>query len=353
MEIFSARQAIERLRVGLFDPLAVKHLTMEDDSFIAPFLKGLQDLEEGKSGHLCICGSYGQGKSHSLNYLKQQALSQGYATSLVQLDARETPFHRFSVVYKSLMQNLSLPTGESLCEAWATFPSEELDDMPDRFRLILQAVKKKFSHWLEEALMGSSLPNSSLKQMLKARQIDQNQKESLLLRGNGPYVQMVQSLGKLLHRMGHKGWVLLFDEAEAIAQGSLGSRVKSYDILHQFFTTGKFVYPIFAFTQTFFDKVRSEEYGSETSRFPRNYAQAWDDLQIIRLQDFSLARWEIVLDRLIDLYGKAYRVDFSTKQLDIKQQMRALLEKLKAQETRFKLKALIHQLDLVSLKAAS
>jgi hypothetical protein len=369
--IFPVRRAIERLRAGLFDPVAVDRLTMEEESIIQNFSKGLKALEKGQSSHLCICGSYGQGKSHNLTYLHRQALSQGYATSLLQLDVREVPFYQFSIVYQSLMKNLSLPTGESFAARWKKCSLEVLDDMPHRFRMILQAMVSKnklplkrggvknglkpkdFDYWLEEALVGHELPIVHLKQILKAREVGGYREQPLTCRGNAPYVQMVQSLGKLLHVMGYRGLVLFFDEAESIAQGRLSARVKSYEILSQFFQHSGFVYPVFAFTDTFFDKIRCEEYGGEAPQFPQNYAEAWKSLQIIRLQDASLTRWEALQDRLINLYAEAYQIDLSAKNLEIKQQMRDLLEKLKTQETRFKLKALINQLDIICIRTAS
>jgi hypothetical protein len=371
MGVFPVRRAIERLRAGLFDPVAVDRLTIEEESIIQNFSKGLKALEKGQSSHLCICGSYGQGKSHNLAYLHRQALSQGYATSLLQLDVREVPFYQFSIVYQSLMKNLSLPTGESFAVRWKKCSLEALDDMPHRFRMILQAMVSKnklplksegvkdalkpkdFDYWLEEALVGHVLPIAHLKQILKVRDVEGYREQPLTCRGNAPYVQMVQSLGKLLHAMGYKGLVLFFDEAEAIAQGRLNARVKSYEILSQFFQHNGFVYPVFAFTDTFFDKIRCEEYGGEAPQFPQNYAEVWKNLQIIRLQDSSVTRWEALQDRLINLYAEAYQIDLSAKNLELKQQMRDLLEKLKTQETRFKLKALINQLDIVSIRTAS
>src|SRR5690606_21728044 len=137
MGIFPLRRAIERLRAGLFDPVAVDRLTMEDEVVIQNFSKGFQALEKGQSSHLCIYGSYGQGKSHKLIYLQRQALSQEYAASLVQLDAREVPFYQVSVVYQSLMKNLSMPSGESFVEARNKNSLGVSDDMPHRFRMIL------------------------------------------------------------------------------------------------------------------------------------------------------------------------------------------------------------------------
>ncbi|MCB1181286.1 MAG: DUF2791 family P-loop domain-containing protein [Chlamydiia bacterium] len=370
---FPARRAIERLRAGLSDPIAIDHLTMEEAPVIQSFSKGLKVLEKGQSGHLCICGSYGQGKSHNLNYLRRQALSQGYATSLLQLDIREIPFHQFSVVYRSLMKNLSLSTGESFAVSWknCSLYQEQLDDMPHRFRMILKAMisknslslrKKKvkdrlkpkdFDHWLEKALMGHDLSIAHLKQILKIREVRGYREEPLTVRGNILYVQMIQSLGKLLHAMGHKGLVLFFDEAESIAQGRFNSRIKSYEILSRFFQHSGFVYPVFAFTEAFFDKVRCEDYGNEVSQCPQNYAEIWKNLQIIRLQDSSPTRWEALQDRLVNLYAEAYQIDIAAKLPEIKQHIKDLLEKLKMQETRFKIKALIHQLDIICIRTTS
>ena len=137
MDRFSLRRAIERLRNGLFDPIAVHRLTVEKDRIDNAFFKGLKTIENGKSDHLCICGSYGQGKSHTLTYLNQLALSEGYATSVVQLDVREVPFHQFSTVYQSITEKLALPDGKKFTNAWKNGANKDsleiLYAMPHRF----------------------------------------------------------------------------------------------------------------------------------------------------------------------------------------------------------------------------
>jgi hypothetical protein len=356
MDVFSLRRAIERLRDGLFDSVAVNRLTMEEEQINKSFSKGLEALEKGKASHLCLCGSYGQGKSHTLTYLNHRALSQGYATSVVQLDIREIPFYQFSVVYRSVMEKLSLPGGESFATAWKkrgdAHSLELLSEMPHRFRMILTAMlskeklKKESSEWLEKALMGKDLPITQLKNILKYRDIEGYREKPLSCRGNLPYVQMVQALGKLLKEMGYKGLVLFFDEAESIAQGRVSHRVKSYEILDQFFQSKGSVYPIFAFTDDFFDKVNQEQYDDEKQTFPQNYAEAWKGLQIARLREASSDRWEALQHRLIQLYAEAYQIDLSDQIMGIKEKLQHLLDKLKAQETRFKLKALVNQIDI-------
>ena len=154
---------------------------------------------------------------------------------------------------------------------------------------------------------------------------------------------MVQSLGKVLREMGYKGLLLFFDEAESITQGRLGHRAKSYHILDQFFQSKGSVFPVFAFTDDFFDKVKHELYDDDKEIFPKNYAEAWLDLNILRLQDFSSHEWKSLLTRLMQLYFQAYQIDLP---FQVKENLQSLLDRLEVKETRFKLKALVNQLDI-------
>lgn len=368
MDRFSLRRAVERLRAGLFDPVAVNCLTVEKDHIENVFSKGLQTVEKGKSEHLCICGSYGQGKSHTITYLKQLALSHGYATSVVQLDVREVPFHQFSTVYQSIMEKLTLPDGREFTTAWKNWADKDslglLDTMPHRFKMTLTAMLRKtkrltpkesslkkhqayrpkeYGYWLDKALMGYNIPISHLKSICKYREVEGYREQSLICRRNDLYFQMVQSLGRVLKEMGYKGLLLFFDEAESIAQGRLGHRVKSYPLLDQFFQTKGFVFPVFAFTDDFFDTANHETYDENTELFSKNYAEAWRDLNILRLQDFSSHGWESLLDRLMQLYSQAYQINLPSQ---VKPSLQSLLSKLEVQETRLKVKALVNQLDI-------
>lgn len=367
-EQFLSRRAIERLRDGLFDPIAVDRLTIEEKSVQTIFSQGLDALEKGLGEPLCICGPYGYGKSHTLLYLNHQALQKGYATSVISLDFREVPFHKFSIVYQTLMKNLLLPDGKTFIKAWKEDDNprllENLDEMPYRFQTILAALlgKKKVltskeknlkkyrdyqlkehERWLKEAFMGYDIPISNLKKALKYR--DVKPKSSLLCRESMLYMQMVQSLGELLKKMGYKGLVLFFDEGESIAQMSLLCRAKSYVLLDLFFHKSPSLYPIFAFTEDLFDKVHNETYDKDI--FLKNYAESWKHIHLIRLGEIPPEKWEILLKRLIELYGKAYQVTLPS---DIQNILYPLLKTLEGQETRFKLKSLVSKLDIESQK---
>lgn len=364
MDRFPLRRAIERLRGGLFDPVAVNQLTVEEHQIKAVFSKNLQAT--GK--HLCLCGSYGQGKSHTINYLNQYALSQGYATSVVQLDLREVPFHQFSIVYQFIMERLSLPDGKKFTQAWKAWAEknsiEFLNTMPHRLKMILTAMlckskrlsseeialkkhqnyrPKEYGVWLEKALMGCNIPTAHLKSVFKYRDVEGYREQSLSCSGNDFWVHMVQCLGKVLKEIGYKGLVLFFDEAESIAFVRLNHRAKSYQVLDQFFRGSDALFPVFAFTDDFFHRVNHEPYDANVETFPKNYAEAWKNLNIFRLQDFSSHGWESLLDRLMQLYSRAYQINLPSQ---IKDGLQSLLLHLESQETRYKLKALVNKLDV-------
>lgn len=370
MDRFSLRRAVERLRNGLFDPLAVKRLTMENPRIEKAFSQGLNALTKGEADQLCICGSYGQGKSHTLNHLNQRALAEGYATSVVQLDAREVPFHQFSAVYQMLSEKICLPDGKRFAQAWQNWAGAQaidsltlLKSVPHYVAMILTAMLHKdkplatpqrtlnsvhnyrpreYDRWLEKALLGYKVPTIYLKNIYKSREVVGYKEQSLLCRGNDTYFQMVQSLGMILKEIGYKGLVVFFDEAESISQGRLGQRAKSYHLLDQFFQGKGNVFPIFAFTDDFFAKVNHEDY-AEQEIFAKNYAVAWQDLNILQLQDFSSQGWDALLDKLIQLYSEAYQIDLHEQ---VKLSLHTLLDKVATQETRFKLKALVNKLDI-------
>ncbi|SDU21037.1 BREX system ATP-binding domain-containing protein [Desulfobacula phenolica] len=87
----------------MFDLLGVRLLTTGETQLATAFDKGVKAIDSDKSSHLCVCGAYGQGKSHSLNYIKQRALDQNFVVSYVNLDPRQVPFHDFKSVYRALM----------------------------------------------------------------------------------------------------------------------------------------------------------------------------------------------------------------------------------------------------------
>jgi hypothetical protein len=386
--VFQLRCVLEHLREGLYDPLAVRLLTAHREELEARLRQDLLGVDAGDGAHLCVCGAYGMGKSHTLAYLKEFALQQGYAVSAIHLDPREVPLHQFRQVYRALLQALTFPTAHrgsaahvSFIDAWSAWaraqplacedPAVALaallpSDMPHVFKAILVAsaqstqgvppqqhivpsrdVRTADVPWtLQRALRGEFIPVVRLRTALKSRRVSFYREAPLALQGDGPFLWMVLALPQLFRRMGYRGWVLLFDEAEAISQVRRPMRARSYRILHRLLCADApqpGLYPVFAFTPDFFQRLQAEDY--RLPEFDRDYAQAWRHLSIYQLRGLSRAAWQGLCDTLIALHAGAYgwRVDRD----HLLPLLCALLPALPLQDPRTTFKALVEELDHV------
>jgi hypothetical protein len=387
---FVVRRAVERLRDGLFDPYAVGLLTAGEAGLNTAFDKGALAISRSESTHLCVCGSYGQGKSHSLAYLRERALDQGFVTSQINLDPREIPFHDFRQVYRALISQIRFPDSDaSLAQYWKNWVSQQEilkensaglpeiipDFMPHFFKSVLTALAHKnislsakqralkkhityrpreFPWLLANGLRGENLPVYRLRHALKYRQVAFYKDASLVCKGWEPYFQALCSLAEMFQKMGFKGWALFFDEGESIGQRPVNIRRKSYMILDRFFSStapSLGVYPIFAFTDDFFLQVQGEDYdrletrgGEERPYFEKDYGKAWHELHVHRLHDLSATDWKNLTVNLIYLHARAYNWAVSEKVVAGK--MEEIMTSAGNQEARYRIKALIDELDL-------
>ncbi|PIE69536.1 MAG: hypothetical protein CSA21_01770 [Deltaproteobacteria bacterium] len=404
-ENFHLRRAVERLREGLFDPLGVQWLTAGEEKLNQIFDRGTVSLDKGMPYHLCVCGAYGQGKSHSLTYLKQRALEHNFVVSYINLDPRQIPFHDFRAVYRALMGAMVFPNGETrLATVWTQYAAQWLSrpenqdktindlisgEIPHRFRAILVAMTHKnmvipankrklkkhhrfhprsFSWSLEHALMGKEIPVHKLCAVFHYREVPFYKEHSLVCREPKTYLAMVKGLAHLFKKMGYRGWVLLFDEGESIGQARITSRSKSYDLLHDIFCPdgpAPGFFPVFAFTHDFFTQVETEPWDrtrrpggrrsphqlvEEIPCFARNYHKAWKNINIHSLQGLSPDEWETLTGRLTRLHGRAYGWAPETDELARK--MTQLLQQNRQTESRMKLRLLVNQLDMEQQKAS-
>jgi hypothetical protein len=386
---FQLRRMLERLREGLYDPLAVRLLTAHGAELDARLRQDLLNVEAGLGAHLCVCGSYGQGKSHTLAYLREAALQQGYAVSAINLDPREAPLHLFRQVYRALLHGLTFPAVSegsaayaSFGDAWSTWVEAQLPasedrtgalaallpaEMPHVFKAILVALAQptlevalrqrgftryrdfqpgEFPWTLRRALQGETIPVVRLRAALKYRQVPFYRQSSLALSGDEPFLQMVLALPELFRRMGYRGWVLLFDEGEAISQVRRPLRARSYRILHRVLRPDSPLlgfYPVFAFTPDFFQRLQEEDYG--LPEFDCDYAQAWRQLSIYQLRGFSPVVWQDLCETLIMLHAAAYSWHADRDQL--LPLLTAGFPTLPLQDPRSTFKALVDALDQV------
>ncbi|MGD9210217.1 MAG: DUF2791 family P-loop domain-containing protein [Desulfobacteraceae bacterium] len=390
---FTLRRVVERLREGLFDPFGVQVLTAHEHQLNKVFDRGVHDLLQNKAVHLCVCGAYGQGKSHTLSYLRQRALEQGFVVSLINLDPREIPLYDFHRVYRALANQIIFPDGStSLVKQWRKWanngyknhlkkdPADRLsvipEEMPHLFKATLTALAnrnmtlsrrqkaskkhaafrpREFPWILTNALNGNAPPVLKVRYALKYRQVDFYKDKSLVCKGWKPYFELVRTLAAMFQQMGYKGWAVLFDEAESTVQTSINIRRKNYTVLDQFFrpqTPMDGLFPIFALTHDFFTVVQNEDYGRVMMRneeeilyFPENYGQAWQKLNIHDLSGLSPKEWQALAEKLILFHAKAY--DWQPQNNQLREQLTKTLNETAAHEPRLKIKALVDQLDFV------
>jgi hypothetical protein len=390
---FQLRRVLERLREGLYDPLAVRLLTAHGEELDARLRQDLQNVEAGAEAHLCVCGAYGQGKSHTLAYLRESALQQGYVVSAINLDPREAPLHQFRQVYRALLQGLTFPASHqgaaahgSLIDAWSAWArvqplafedaavalaallpanmphvfkaipvalaqptAQPTQEVPPRQQPIVPSVDFRPADvpWtLQRALQGEFIPVMHLRTALKYRQVSFYRDASLALQGDEPFLRMVLALPQLFRRMGYLGWVLLFDEGEAISQVRRPMRARSYRIVHRLLCPDSphpGLYPMFAFTPDFFYRLQEEDY--RLPDFDRDYAQAWRQLSIYQLHSLSPAAWRELCDTLIALHAAAYGWPADRERL--LSLLTAGFPTLPLQDPRSTFKALIDELDQV------
>lgn len=393
---FEVRRAVERLREGLFDPMAVRLLTAHEERLDQEMIEGLDALEKDRSHpHLCLVGAYGQGKSHSLLYLQELALRENLVTASINLDPREIPFHNFREVYRALMRSLKFPgSQEPFPEIWKRWargrieqgngPSKGIEglfpeNMPHLFRCLLAAMVSTNGSFLQEgkmpqkkdpllprdipfllarALEGEPIPVHRLKKIFDHQGVAFHRNAPLACRGHEPFWEMTRALSCLFRQMGYRGWVLLLDEGESMVQGGVVGRSKSYKMLHRVLdlevldrSGSSFLYPVFAFTEDFFHQVRREDYqrivvrrGQEMPLFDRDYAEEWRNLRIYRLYDLSGIERQVLARKLTHLHARAYR--WQPPLDEVTRELFQRLEAMKSQETRLQLKTLVHCLDL-------
>lgn len=201
---FRAASIIEALRMGV-----VPHGQAEE------FTVGREDelgrikawLDNPQAGTLQIVGEYGTGKTHLLNCIYLLALREGWAVSYVELDHMENPPYRPRSVYGSIVESFR-------------FGREGEGD----FRKFLQkvAISKSTHEILEHPLLGKII------RKIREDEVDEDDWEWIegkLSKGYRKYnhstsasiyCNILSGIGWAAKKLGLRGFMVLFDEAENV-----------------------------------------------------------------------------------------------------------------------------------------
>ena len=120
---FTYRRALEALRNGVSSKDAVQILGSNQPQAESQFHDLLakaadQDNPSPTGSGMLVSGEFGSGKSHLLEYLQHQALSQNFVCSRVTI-SQETPLYALDKVFRSAIDHGQLPddlTGQMIEE---------------------------------------------------------------------------------------------------------------------------------------------------------------------------------------------------------------------------------------------
>ena len=247
----SSRLALEALRNGVPNREAVKILGCNQPKAERRFEEMLKNAADGdnpprSSLGMLVSGDFGTGKSHLLTHLEHRALSEGFVCSTVAI-SKETPLYDLGKVFKSAMDNGLLPDrngrlieelGQSLrhdTEKYANFFEWANDTRSNRLHPIFPASllvhersnDLELNSEIENFWAGDRILVSTVKRALRA--IGQNKSYTFRapkVRDLPPH--RLRFIIELIKAAGYKGWVVLLDEIELVAQYSLLQRGRSY-----------------------------------------------------------------------------------------------------------------------------
>ena len=245
------RLALEALRNGVPNRAAVKILGCNQPEAERRFEEMLSAASDGDNPPrsalgMLVSGDFGTGKSHLLTHLEHRALSEGFVCSTVAI-SKETPLYDLAKVFKSAMDNGRMPKrsgrliqelGQSLrsdSEEYVSFFKWANDAKSHKLHQIFPAsllVHERsndieLDSEIENFWAGDKVYVSKVKGGL--REIGQFKNYSF----RAPKVrdlppQRLSFMIELIKAAGYKGWVVLLDEIELVAQYSLLQRGRSY-----------------------------------------------------------------------------------------------------------------------------
>ena len=244
------RRALEALRNGVPNSDAVAVLGSNQPAVERDFEAMLSRVSDhsvvADSGRgMLVAGEFGSGKSHLLGCLESQALGQNFVCSRVVI-SKETPLFDMDKVFRAAVENARAPgiTGHMVEEAaqrldytsngyadffrWAHQESNGLHRILPATLMIYETFDDlELSNEIIWFWSGERIPVKRVRDGLRhIGQIQSYPFRAPLARELPP--QRTRFLLELIKAAGYRGWVVLMDEIELVANYSILQRARSY-----------------------------------------------------------------------------------------------------------------------------
>ncbi len=215
---FSFYRLLETLKLGIVPASEITHFTFGRKEVIRTFERMMERVERG-GGVFLLEGPYGSGKTHMLHCLSAQALQQGFAVMLAELDPFDVTPSRPKRVYRALVHELMWPESEhtigtihtilhKIREGEVLIPSGHA--YFDRYDAIIKNLADGSTEWLDAWILGEPLDRSFLNS-LKLYKLPVFLEHSTAV---DHLTYLLSGWARIFKSIGLKGLIIFLDEAE-------------------------------------------------------------------------------------------------------------------------------------------
>lgn len=370
MEKSDALRIVEALRSGVPSRKVSSIFTKGREEILEKVYQDFNDVQNNQmSKGILIKGEYGEGKTHLLNQIFNEAHSRNFVVSLIPL-SKETPLDRLGKIYQKVAASTFTPgafmpgfekllnnikpdseTFDNLCEfAEATLHKKIYYVLRNYFRCDDSHIR----FLLFSDLMGSFIPipklraihrinfDSSIRDM--PRFTTEHQEDYFIL------------IGFLFRKLKYSGWILLFDEAELIGKLSILRRANAYINMWSFIKPNSHfnlqsTYTIFSITSSFFIDVLEGK--QDIIKIPQKLNEKGKPGQssitnemIKYLQEGSLSLNRLTDDTVIEILREVKNLHNIAYEWSPTSSLEDIIDKTRDTRLRTKIRAFIETLDL-------
>lgn len=331
---FEARHVIEALRSGVPSRTVGEYFSDSRPAMKKKISDRLEKVREtGRSDGMIFTGRYGEGKTHMLNTVFNQASALNMVVSLVPL-GKETPVDKPHLLYPKIIANTYLPgavqpgfreklesitEGSSVAGELLAYAAKELET--DKLYFMLKAFLKtqeedeKYTFLAD--LEGDFTTGTIIKRSYR-RVTGTPAKFNKNFSKTKHSMDYYYFMSHLFKQLGFDGWVLLFDEAELMGRLGKKTRAKSYRQMQAFLRPDarlEQVFSLFALSASYVEDVidKKKEFDNADSAFADDpealqAARATLDAMVNAPELAPLTKAEVtqVLMRIQDFHGRAY-----------------------------------------------
>lgn len=241
----NARVVIEGLRSGVPYRETAQAMTVGRDGNLRELGSLMETVSQGRHPKLygqVLRAQYGEGKTHLLHALANQAWEANWVVSMVSI-SKESPLDRLDYLYSKITQKALRPgsrvsglTGivdEAVREPMLVAGARDLE-LSMRTRTVLDNVARQ-NTGLDDLI--SDLEGQFLN-LVEIKRIHRENFTKPLKIPTTPIKDEIPSylllVDWLIQRAGYAGWLILFDEVELMGKFGRGARARSYATIGRF-----------------------------------------------------------------------------------------------------------------------